>query len=133
MTIINKIKLNKKGVLVILIGFHCLTFITTLIWVNHPSFPRRVLGDVELYYDYSLNILNGALPYKDFPVEYPPLSLLTMLLPQLINFCKFFFGFVPNLRDYTKLFCLENTILSLIIAVTILKIELTYEKKTLYK
>ncbi len=37
-----------------------------------------------LYFDYASNILNGQLPYRDFAIEYPPLSMLFFLLPRLI-------------------------------------------------
>lgn len=37
-----------------------------------------------LYFDYASNIFEGQLPYRDFALEYPPLSLLFFLLPRLI-------------------------------------------------
>ncbi len=37
-----------------------------------------------LFFDYASQILSGQLPYRDFAIEYPPLSMLFFLLPRLI-------------------------------------------------
>jgi hypothetical protein len=42
----------------------------------------RPWGNGDPYY-YSLNILDGKLPYRDFSLEYPPLALPIFLLPHL--------------------------------------------------
>lgn len=44
-----------------------------------------VRAELKLYYGYSLQVVQGKLPYRDFPVEYPPLTLLPMLVPQWLN------------------------------------------------
>ncbi len=40
-------------------------------------------GELERYV--SLEILNGHVPYRDFAFEYPPLALLSFLVPGLIS------------------------------------------------
>jgi hypothetical protein len=42
------------------------------------------LSDVGIYYRYASRILDGAWPYRDFRVEYPPLAALIFLLPRLV-------------------------------------------------
>jgi hypothetical protein len=40
-------------------------------------------GDVSLYETYAQNVLDGEIPYHDFFFEYPPLSLVALVLPKL--------------------------------------------------
>ena len=40
-------------------------------------------ADVELYFQYASNIMDGQMPYRDFAVEYPPGALLVFLIPRL--------------------------------------------------
>jgi uncharacterized membrane protein len=38
-----------------------------------------------IYMDFASNVLNGNLPYRDFTFEYPPLSLLFLILPRIFT------------------------------------------------
>lgn len=40
-------------------------------------------GDLGLYERYAKALLAGKIPYRDFSLEYPPLSLLAMVAPKL--------------------------------------------------
>jgi hypothetical protein len=42
-------------------------------------------GDVGLYENYARATLDGALPYRDFYVEYPPLALPVFVAPALVT------------------------------------------------
>ena len=42
------------------------------------------ISDVGVYFDFGTRIEHGAVPYRDFAVEYPPLSLLLFWLPALV-------------------------------------------------
>ena len=42
-------------------------------------------GDVEIYAKYGRLILSGSVPYRDFVVEYPPLSLPLFVLPAIAS------------------------------------------------
>ena len=42
-----------------------------------------IMSDLRVYFDYSARLLAGAVPYRDFPLEYPPLALVPMSLPRL--------------------------------------------------
>ena len=48
-----------------------------------PAFVG-VTSDLQVYFDYSAQLLAGATPYRDFPLEYPPLALVPMTLPRLV-------------------------------------------------
>lgn len=71
-------------------------------------------GDLQLYFDRSRSLLAGQVPYRDFPLEYPPLSLIAFALPRLI---------APDpslsLQHYVILFVVENALLVLVCAVGI--------------
>lgn len=57
-----------------------------------------MFADMNVYADYGKQLLAGELPYRDFLVEYPPLSLPLFLLPGLPG---------SGLVAYTALFGLE--------------------------
>ena len=49
-----------------------------------PERTRLIFGsDLAVYRTYGLQVLAGAIPYRDFHVEYPPLALVPMTLPLL--------------------------------------------------
>lgn len=42
-------------------------------------------GDLNHYYDNAGDVLNGLMPYSEAKFEYPPLSLLFMLIPRIFT------------------------------------------------
>ncbi len=66
---------------------------------------RSAYSASGLYFDYASNILNGQMPYRDFAIEYPPLSLLFFLLPRLVAY---------NLDSYAIAFGAETLLFSLL-------------------
>lgn len=69
-------------------------------------FSHHLRLDVELYYRYSSYVMQGQIPYRDFNVEYPPLALGPMVVPQLLNL-----GFTRGFRGYVLLLFLQNLLL----------------------
>ena len=63
--------------------FCSLGLLVVLILFNSISLPAA--NDVELYYNYARRTLQGEIPYRDFVIEYPPLSLLFFLPPALLS------------------------------------------------
>ena len=54
--------------------------------------------DINRYFNYSVSIAHGQLPYRDFTVEYPPLALVFFTLPQLV---------APTLQMYQYVFAVQ--------------------------
>ncbi|MBD2165944.1 DUF2029 domain-containing protein [Calothrix membranacea FACHB-236] len=77
--------------------------------------------DINIYYQYSLNILEGKLPYRDFNVEYPPLALLSFLLPRLLTL-----GLSNNYHVYVCSLLLINITIVSLNSLLILKITKSY-------
>jgi uncharacterized membrane protein len=61
-----------------------------------------------VFYQYADNIMNGLWPYRDFPVEYPPLTLLLVIIPGF---------FMDTVAAFTFAFKLEILLFSLGIVV----------------
>jgi hypothetical protein len=49
--------------------------------LHHGSLARGQIMDTPLYEEYGDKILDGAVPYRDFDLEYPPAALAAMVLP----------------------------------------------------
>jgi hypothetical protein len=89
------------------------TFLTLLIHgTNH-------LYDPSLYHQYALDLMAGKFPYRDFPVEYPPLVLLPALLPALLGL-----GRPLHLYVYAILFVIEMIGCSTLVAIALLRVAL---------
>lgn len=68
-------------------------------------FNYTVAPDVEMYFDYSSQILQGQLPYQDFEVVYPPLTLVFFLLPRFI---------AADLNAFVTVFAIEMLLFDLV-------------------
>ena len=58
----------------------------TLSWVllNESFWAREQMHDTPLYEGYGDAIATGKVPYRDFPLEYPPAALPAFAVPSLI-------------------------------------------------
>ncbi len=78
------------------LGLFCLIQVAIILaWLHYTNYTPRYHPDVELYFEYASFMAAGDIPYRDFSVEYPPLSLLFMLLPLL---------FVSSIEGYADVF-----------------------------
>jgi uncharacterized membrane protein len=73
--------------------------------------------DLQIYYADSLRLVWGELPYRDFPLEYPPLALIPFVLPRLVVS-----GQQPDFASYVWLFALQNALFSTLIALALARI-----------
>jgi hypothetical protein len=74
-----------------------LPLFNTVYAIHHAS--------TALYLEYASQIWNGHLPYQDFPLEYPPFSLIFFLLPRL---------FASSLSAYAGAFEIEVLLFDLL-------------------
>lgn len=82
--------------------------------LTKPAVFLRHEFDITLYFTYSLKLLAGQAPYRDFAMEYPPLALLPFALPRLAVF-----GRELPFDTYVLLFLIENVIISGLIGLAI--------------
>lgn len=73
--------------------------------------------DLEVYYNSSFHLMQGQVPYRDFPLEYPPLALLWFVLPHLVKL-----GQSLSFAEYKWLFMLQNVLLSIAIAILLVQV-----------
>lgn len=78
----------------------------------YSSDARDPAFQVEIFRVYAGRILSDEIPYSGFPYEYPPLSLLVLLIPGLVNTgAKAYatsFGIEMLLLDYVVLYVLSR-------------------------
>ncbi len=78
-------------------------------WFTWPA-----VSDVDMYFQASWQVLQGRLPYRDFPLEYPPLALAPFLFPRLLTL-----GQPLAVADYYALFLCQNLVLSVLTALCV--------------
>jgi Glycosyltransferase family 87 len=99
-----------------LLAFQLIVLLTVAL-VTLPSIAQWHALDLSIYYQDSLQLLLGKLPYRDFVLEYPPLALLPFALPRLVMF-----GQRIDFIGYVWLFLIESAIFSTLIALAIAQI-----------
>ena len=88
-----------------------------VVFLTLPSIAQWHALDLSIYYQDSLQLLGGRVPYRDFALEYPPLALLPFALPRLATF-----GQRIEFSGYVWLFLIQNAIFSTLIALVIAQI-----------
>jgi hypothetical protein len=53
--------------------------------LHYGFYVRDSLADTPLYATYGHAMLDGRVPYRDFPVEYPPAALPAFVLPAAVT------------------------------------------------
>jgi len=96
-----------------LLAFQLIALLTVVL-VTLPSIAQWHALDLSIYYQDSLQLLRGGVPYRDFALEYPPLALLPFALPRLVTL-----GARIDFIGYVWLFLIENAIFSTLIALVI--------------
>jgi hypothetical protein len=99
-----------------LLAFQLIVLLTVAL-VTLPGIAQWHALDLSIYYQDSLQLLLGQLPYRDFVLEYPPLALLPFALPRLVTF-----GQRIDFIGYVWLFLIESAIFSTLIALAIAQI-----------
>lgn len=71
-------------------------------------------GDLWHYFQVSGYLLRGELPFRDFPLEYPPLALLPFLLPRLA-----LLGHSTSYAQYVWAFLVQSALLTTLLVLTL--------------
>jgi uncharacterized membrane protein len=58
--------------------------------------------EVEVYRRYAMQLAEGALPYRDFAFEYPPLALVPIVLPTLLGGSPFVEGWYRQMFEVVE-------------------------------
>jgi hypothetical protein len=99
-----------------LLAFQLIALLTVA-FVTLPGVAQWHALDLSIYYQDSLQLLLGRLPYRDFALEYPPLALLPFALPRLVMFNQRL-----DFVGYVWLFLIQNAIFSTLIALVVVHI-----------
>ncbi|MFN0154714.1 MAG: glycosyltransferase 87 family protein [Gaiella sp.] len=75
------IALFRRGPLLAAAVFLLLELVLTLLWQRSGS----QVDDLGLYRRYGELVAGGAVPYRDFDLEYPPLAVPPMAIPALVT------------------------------------------------
>jgi uncharacterized membrane protein len=73
--------------------------------------------DLGIYYEDSLRLMQGQMPYRDFALEYPPLALFAFILPRLAVL-----GRALDRGEYIWLFLVANAMFSTLITLILAQI-----------
>jgi uncharacterized membrane protein len=111
-------------VIALLLGVQCVFLIGQLFLIKIPGYGVGHTSDLVLYHQYALDFFNDKIPYIDFQMEYPPLSLVAFSLPILFSLEK-----PIGYEAYQALFVLQTTLLCLLSNVVLLQILATRKSK----
>jgi hypothetical protein len=92
---------------------NCLIIVCAIFLISEVFYLLRRFdvhsGDLTLYYSIVSQTLDGKVPFRDFTIEYPVLSLIPILLPGLVN--HLIWG---GFAHYCFLFAAQNILLSIL-------------------
>lgn len=74
----------------------CTVFVVIVMltpWVSNYQFAGNIADNMHYFHDYSTRIARGDIPYRDFSIEYPPVSAAALAL--LAPFSKSFDTYAP--------------------------------------
>lgn len=83
-----------------------LTLLVLVAVLPHLWYWIHSISDITVYADYAARMAHGLRPYRDFPVEYPPLAVPLFRLP----------GNASNVDVYTHWFTMEMGAVTLLTA-----------------
>jgi hypothetical protein len=67
------------------IALAVLVFCSSWVLLGHGFYAHGRISDVAVYQGYGLDTRLGQVPYRDFPVEYPPASLPVFVAPTYVG------------------------------------------------
>lgn len=118
---------NKAGILAVFFSHWFLAVPAVILCVVATcTWPMagRANPDLGLYYHCAEKISSGAMPYRDFQVEYPPLALIPCLVPWFVS------GGRTDSDSYRHLFLAGSAFYLTIISITVVAIARKMEFST---
>lgn len=85
--------LENRSVYLLLVAV--LSLLVLLYTIGHNAW-----GDLDHYYDNAGDVLDGLMPYSESKFEYPPLSLVFMLIPRILSWNLESFYFACAIQTY---------------------------------
>ncbi len=82
--------------------------VALLVSALRSGLPWAPTGEPLRYFEFAGRILHGLVPYRDAPLEYPPLALVPWILPRLVS---------TDAYTYAWLLAIQNAALATGIAV----------------
>ncbi len=77
-----------------------------VIFITYFANLSHLVGFAQIEREVAINILDGQVPYRDFLTEYPPLALLSFLLPALL---------FPSQPVYSLAFAVQILLIDLVV------------------
>ena len=74
-----------RGHFAILIALSIVTEIAVILTTTGIFHSFIDIFDISVYFQYAMQILEGGVPYVDFPLEYPQMSLIVFLVPLIFT------------------------------------------------
>lgn len=65
--------------------FFIIAMVVSSVWILWETASGDMWGDLNHYYKNAGDVLSGLVPYSEMAFEYPPLSLLFMLIPRILS------------------------------------------------
>ena len=81
-----------------------LTLVVLLLALPRVPYGLHSISDIVLYQEYAQKMAHGLQPYRDFPVEYPPLAVAIFRLPgHATDFKAYQYWFSVSMGAFTML------------------------------
>ena len=66
-------------------GVAAVVFVAAWLALGHWFFAHGRISDAPFYQSYGLQMRLGAVPYRDFPLDYPPGALPVFVAPTYVG------------------------------------------------
>jgi hypothetical protein len=124
---LRRFKNAKFSPLEYLLAFFVLVYLVFEVYYLYARHGSH-FADLTLYYGAASKILDGQVPYRDFPIEYPILALIPVVIPEFLN--RIFSG---SLNGYILWFTIQNLAFGLSAGYLIAEMEKSNHRIIAYK
>lgn len=108
---------SNRFVIILLLVLQCTLFAVQVYLVSLPAYGDAHTTVLTIFRQYALNVEQGQVPYRDFQMEYPPLSLVVFDMPTLFSP-----GTPTSYDTYRGIFAVEMCLLTLLVNFILVRI-----------